>query len=154
MCPPEPSSPADRKLARYTPDSRQWRYALAGLSAIAAPVLFYYTVRLISSTWSGTPPSLLVLVGSILTFLTAAAVPTILLAPDRTGETQASTEPEDSAIVEPKQQYASGNISEDEFERRLETLIATPTGTNRPSSATDGTRERIRGSADIETELD
>jgi hypothetical protein len=95
-----------------------------------------------------------VLVGSILTLLTAAAVPTVLLAPDGTGDTQTSTEPEDSAIVELKQQYASGNISEDEFERRLETLIATPSETKRPSSATDGTRETVRASADIETELD
>jgi uncharacterized membrane protein len=154
MCPPEPTSATYSELARYTPDSRQWRYALAGLNAIVAPVLFYYTVRLISSTWSGTLPSLLVLVGSILTLLTAAAVPTILLAPDRTGETQPGTEPEDSAIAELKRRYASGDISEEEFERRLETLITTPTEPGRPSSAPGGTRETVRASADIESELE
>jgi uncharacterized membrane protein len=154
MCPPEPTLTTHGRLARYTPDSRQWRYALAGLNAIAAPVLFYYTVRLISSTWSGTLPSLLVLVGSILTLLTAAAAPTILLSPERNSQTQTSTDSEDSAIVELKQQYASGNISEDEFERRLETLITTSTGTGRPSSAPGEPRETVQASADIESELD
>jgi hypothetical protein len=95
-----------------------------------------------------------VLVGSVLTLLTAAAVPTILLAPESHGETRASIEPEDSALVELKRQYASGNISEDEFERRLETLITTPTEAGRPSAATGGTRETVRASADIESELD
>jgi len=95
MCPPEPDSSSSDRLARYTPDSRRWRYALAGIGAVAAPVLFYYTTRLISSTWSGTLPSLLVLVGSVLTLVTAAAVPTLLLAPD--GGRRSEAEPDGPA---------------------------------------------------------
>ena len=125
MCPPEPDSSSRRKLARYTPDSRRWRYALAGFSAAAAPILLYYMTRLISSTWSGTLPSLLVLVGAVLTLVSAAAPPTLLLAP--TGEAAQNDADRDvGPIAELKHQYASGEISEAAFERRLEMLIEIP----------------------------
>ena len=150
MCPPEPDSSSKRRLARYTPDSRRWRYAFAGASAVAAPVLFYYTVRLISSTWSGTLPSLLVLVGSVLTLAAAALVPMLLLAPDE-GAARSEAEPDD-AIAELKRQYASGNVSEAEFERRLETLIETsPDERWRPSEAG---RDQETGRAATEFESD
>ena len=150
MCPPEPDSSSSDRLARYTPDSRRWRYALAGIGAVAAPVLFYYTTRLISSTWSGTLPSLLVLVGSVLTLVTAAAVPTLLLAPDGGGRSEA--EP-DGAVAELKRQYASGNVSEEEFERRLETLIESSSdGERRAAGAPGGEPGQAR--AGIESELE
>jgi uncharacterized membrane protein len=149
MCPPEPDS-SKRRLARYTPDSRRWRYALAGLGAVAAPVLFYYTVRLVSSTWSGTVPSLLVLVGSVLTLAAAALPPTVLLAPD--GGTQREGERGESAIVELKRQYASGNVTETEFERRLETLLEAPSDEQLQPSESGSDREGI-GTTAIESEL-
>ena len=156
MCPPHPDSSSTGRLARYTPDSRRWRYTLAGVGAVAAPVLFYYTARLISSTWSGTLPSLLVLVGSVLTLVAAALVPTLLLAPDGAG-TRDGANGEDTAVAELKRRYASGALSEAEFERRLETLIEAPTETGGRSDTESG-REPERAQrpvdVDVESELD
>jgi hypothetical protein len=128
------------KLGQYTPDNRRWRYALAGACAIAAPVLFYYTTRLISSTWSGTIPSLLVLLGSILTLLGAAAVPTILLSPDTTTVGERTNTP----VAELKRQYATGDISRAEFEQRLDALVTTPTESDQQLHATDGSKKAER----------
>ena len=149
MCPPEPDLSSSDRLARRTPDSRRWRYTLAGSSAVAAPVLFYYTVRLISSTWSGTLPSLLVLVGSVLTLAAAASVPTLLLAPDGGGRSEA--EPDD-AVAELKRQYASGAVSEAEFECRLETLLRSSSEAQRRPSEPSSGREAGRTSTRIESE--
>jgi hypothetical protein len=119
---------------------------------MAAPLLFYCTVLLISSAWSGTLPNLLVLLGSVLTLLAAAAVPTVLLAPRGNGGTRASTEPEDGAIAELRRRYASGAVSEEEFERRLGTLIEAPTEAGERSFAAGGPRETVRAPADAESE--
>ncbi|WP_311170326.1 SHOCT domain-containing protein [Halobellus ordinarius] len=152
MCPPEPDSSSKRRLARYTPDRRRWRYALAGLSAVAAPILFYYTVRLVSSTWSGTLPSLLVLVGSVLTLAAAALAPTLLLAPGG-GETRSRSDHERDAVAELKHQYASGAVSEAEFERRLETLIDPPSDEDERETGTGVDQETAPMSTGIESEL-
>ena len=152
MCPPEPDSSATRTLARYTPDSRRWRYRLAGLSVVAAPVLFYYTVRLVSSTWSGTLPSLLVLVGSVSTLVAAALGPTLLLAPDG-GPTPERSDDEEDAIAELKRQYASGNVSEEEFEHRLERLIETSPDEQPQPSEPGRRREADRTATGIESDL-
>ncbi|MBB6646932.1 SHOCT domain-containing protein [Halobellus ruber] len=151
MRPPPPDSSSTGRLARYTPDSRRWRYTFAGVSAVAAPILFYYTVRLISSTWSGTLPSLLVLVGSVLTLVAAALPPTLLLAADG-GSVSADSGGEDDAIAELKRRYASGDVSEAEFERRLETLIETPFEDRRQPSE-PGSRETGRAATGVESEL-
>ena len=151
MCPPDPDASSNGPIARYTPDSRRSRYALAGLGAVAAPVLFYYTVRLVSSTWSGTLPSLLVLVGAASTLVAAALSPTALLAPD-SGGTAAGREGEDTAIGELKRRYASGEVPEAEFERRLEALIESEEKAR--SSDPDGSRGARGGSAGGERERD
>lgn len=150
MCPPEPHSSPVGRLAKHTPDSRSWRYAVAGATALAAPVLFYYTNRLIASQWSGTLPSLLVLVGSVLTLLTAAAAPTVLLAPESDAERPQDADTDDSALAELKRQYAAGAVSDDEFEERLETLLSAPD--DRATDTDGATREPDRASPDIEAE--
>jgi hypothetical protein len=138
MRPPKSDPSSGRNVARYTPDSRGWRYAFAGVSAVLAPILFYDTTRLISSTWSGTVPSLLVLAGAVSTLATAALAPTLLLAPAGGGRANGA-EANGSAIAELKRRYASGEVSEAEFERRLETLMdPAVNGDPRSSARHDG----------------
>ncbi|WP_321111885.1 SHOCT domain-containing protein [Halorussus salinisoli] len=122
-------------LGVLTPDSRRWRRVMASVSMVTTLILFYQTVSLISSPWSGNLPSLLVGVGVVLTLLSAAAVPTILLAPDRSVTDQQDAEEEDDGIETLKRRYAAGEISEEEFEHRLENLVALSAGTD---DATEG----------------
>ena len=129
-------------LGAMTPDSRRWRRIAAGGAALAAPVLFYQTVSLIASPWSGDLPSLLVGLGVVLTLLSAAAVPTVLLAPGRSRASRRGSRKEDDAIATLKRRYATGEISEEEFERRLEDLVAADAATD------DGTAVRSGGEAE------
>ena len=133
-------------LRVLTPDSRRWRRIVASVAAVASLVLFYQTVALISSPWSGNLPSLLVGVGVILTLLSAAAVPTFLLAPGRSANGRQGRREEDDSIATLKHRYASGEISEAEFERGVENLdtasAETADATVVPESESDRENER------------
>ena len=142
-------------LRVLTPDSRRWRRISAVVATFATLVLFYQTVALISSPWSGNLPSMLVGVGVILTLLSAAAVPTVLLAPDRSAADRQNREEEDDAIATLKRRYAAGEISDEEFERRVENLVglsaATADETVIPETGNDRRSERATRSDSLDT---
>lgn len=142
-------------LRVLTPDSRRWRRIAAVVATLATLVLFYQTVALISSPWSGNLPSMLVGVGVILTLLSAAAVPTVLLAPDRSATDRRSREGEDDAIATLKRRYAAGEISDEEFERRVENLVGlsatTADETSVPETGNDRGSERTTRGRSLDT---
>ncbi|RDI71215.1 SHOCT domain-containing protein [Halopelagius longus] len=126
-------------LARYTPDSRRWRRRIAALAAAAAPLAAYAGLAIISGVKSGPAYNTLIAVFGILALTLPAVAAASLLAPDsgttRPEPTRGSNVTERSpssdrtgvgdAVEILKSRYAAGEIGDEEFERRLGTLVET-----------------------------
>ncbi|UPV74016.1 SHOCT domain-containing protein [Halorussus limi] len=123
MSPPVDTSGLPRPLARYTPDSRRWRRRVAGLAAVGAMLSLYATFAIVSGVKSGIVYNLLALLFGTLTLLLPVVATTTVFAPD-----SGLTRPDDSRGERPvetlKRRYAAGEIDRDEFERRLDDLMA------------------------------
>ncbi|MFC6826380.1 SHOCT domain-containing protein [Halopelagius fulvigenes] len=123
-------------LARYTPDSRRWRRRIAALAAVAAPLAAYAALAIVSGVKSGAAYNVLVAAFGMLALTLPAVAAASLLAPD-SGTTPAESTDADElrsssnrtgsgdAVEALKSRYAAGEIGDEEFERRLGTLVAT-----------------------------
>lgn len=147
MSPPRDASDRPGSLARYTPDSRRWRRRVAGLAAITAPLALYATVAIISGVKTGLVYNLLIVVFALLALVLPAVAAATLLAPDSglTRADRSGTDRSADAVETLKRRYATGEIDQAEFDRRLDDLVAVD----------DAGRERRTGeTADRDATLD
>lgn len=113
-------------LAALTPDSRPWRLLLAGGSGgrLGRPGLLHRVADFEQVDRHATEPA--GRVGAVLTLLSAAAVPTVLFTPRRSTVDSGDSAAEDDPVAVLKRRYAEGEITEEEFEHRLERLVSAP----------------------------
>ncbi|WP_435182835.1 SHOCT domain-containing protein [Halobellus sp. EA9] len=148
MRPPRDASPSST-LARYTPDSRRWRRRVAAVAGVAAPLCAYAAVAIISGVKTGLVYNALIALFGILALTLPAVAAASLLAPPSGRETKTRSAGSD-AVEALKHRYAAGEVSDEEFERRLDTLVRTENGTVDDPAAGVEHAERSRGTA-VET---
>ena len=122
MTPARDSSNLRRTVAKYTPDRRRWRRRVAGLAAIGGVLALYAMFAIISGVKSGMVYNLLALLFGLLTLFLPAVTTAVLLAPD-SGQRRTDTSRRENAVETLKRRYATGEIDQGEFDRRLDDLI-------------------------------
>lgn len=168
MSPPGDSSSFPRPLARYTPDTRRWRRRVAGLAALGAVLSLYATFAIVSGVKSGVVYNLLALLFGVSTLVLPVLATTTLFAPDSgltrgdssdlnrvadSGSNLTGTDSDEQPVETLKRRYATGEIGQEEFERRLDDLMAAPDDASEAPDADSVERSGgRRGSR--ETELD
>ncbi|WP_435066372.1 SHOCT domain-containing protein [Halobaculum sp. EA56] len=123
------SPPLQDSFARFTPDGRRARVAVATVAAVAAGGLLYATARMASSPLSGDPYTLFTWGLGVATVVVAAVAGAVLAAPESGTERSTPGAAAGEASVEAaKRRYAAGELTEEEFERRVETLVGVEAG--------------------------
>ncbi|KTG07954.1 hypothetical protein AUR64_01590 [Haloprofundus marisrubri] len=122
MNPPSDASTALQLLARYTPDTRRWRRVVGGVAAIGGVLAVWALFAVASGVKTGAVYYWFMFLFSILALTLPAFGTAALLAPD-SGLTRTTATEDDDATETLKQRYAAGDISREEFERRLDGLI-------------------------------
>lgn len=122
MSPPRDAPDPSSLLARYTPDSRRWRRRIAGIATVGAPVALYATIAIVSGVKSGFAYTLLVLLFGLLTMILPAVAAVTVLAPN-SGLPRRDAPRTEDAVESLKRRYATGEIDQEEFDRRLGDLM-------------------------------
>jgi len=127
---PPPNADAPGLLARITPDSRRRRRVVAALAAVAAPLALYGSWAVASGVKSGMTYDLIILLFSAVALLAPAFAAMALLAPDAGRRTAPEARPgpsveEADPVTVLQRRYAAGELSDEEFDRRLETVLET-----------------------------
>lgn len=138
MIPSGDTSASPGMLGKYTPDSRRWRLRVAGLTAIGAPLAFYGAFAVASGVKSGLIYNLLILLFGVIALVFPAVAAIALLAPD-SGLSRANPSESHDSVEMLKQQYATSEIDQAEFNRRLNDLMETPESTHAEGSTDQGT---------------
>ncbi|MFC7068603.1 SHOCT domain-containing protein [Halobaculum lipolyticum] len=139
-------------IARFTPDSRRWRRRVAAACAIGAPLAVYATVAVVSGVSSGFAYNVLILLCAAAAVVLPAVATAVALAPASAhARSDDGADRSSSGASDPvetlKRRYATGDLTEAEFDERLDRLVeldaaAGDRGTAGHDSSPSGERER------------